>query len=59
MNPNPGDPYISNDTIWYQQEGAPPRYALPIRRYLEAKYITHCIIVKINKVIWSLRTETS
>jgi hypothetical protein len=33
--PNPLDPDLPDERIWYQQDGAPPHYAVIVRRYLE------------------------
>lgn len=35
LYPNLDDPDVPNDSIWYQQDGAPPHYAVHVRRYLE------------------------
>lgn len=34
LYPNEDDPNILNDTPWYQQDGAPPHYMLPVRNFL-------------------------
>uniref|UniRef100_V5GPD3 Transposable element Tc3 transposase n=1 Tax=Anoplophora glabripennis TaxID=217634 RepID=V5GPD3_ANOGL len=33
--PNEEDPDLPNETIWFQQDGAPPHYASAVRRYLD------------------------
>ena len=35
LYPNPQDPDIPNDTIWFQQDGAPAHYARQVREYLD------------------------
>lgn len=32
--PNENDPDLPDNRVWFQQDGAPPHYALPVRRYL-------------------------
>jgi hypothetical protein len=33
--PNANNPDLPNNTIWLQQDGAPPYYAINVRRYLD------------------------
>lgn len=33
--PNPVNPDIPDETIWYQQDGAPPHYGIQVRNYLD------------------------
>lgn len=35
LYPNPNDPDLPIDHLWYQQDGAPPHYAANVRRYLD------------------------
>ena len=35
LHPNLQDPDLPTDSIWYQQDGAPPHYAAPVRQYLD------------------------
>lgn len=32
--PNADNPDVPNNSLWYQQDGAPPHYARPVREYL-------------------------
>jgi hypothetical protein len=41
--PNPLDPDLANERIWYQQDGAPPHYAVIVRRYLDEVFRNRCI----------------
>lgn len=34
LYPNHNDPDIPDDTLWYQQDGAPPHYSIIVRNYL-------------------------
>lgn len=36
--PNPIDPDLFDDRIWFQQDGAPPHFALNVRRYLDENF---------------------
>lgn len=36
--PNPQDPDIPNNEIWFQQDGAPPHYSIAVRQFLDATF---------------------
>lgn len=36
--PNPEDPDVPNNFLWYQQDGAPPHYSRPVRVYLDTVF---------------------
>lgn len=36
--PNPEDPDIPNDSLWYQQDGAPAHFTRPVREYLDSVF---------------------
>lgn len=36
--PNENDPDIPDDNIWYQQDGAPPHFARPVRNFLDQHF---------------------
>lgn len=36
--PNPQDPDIPNNEIWFQQDGAPPHFAIAVRQFLDATF---------------------
>jgi hypothetical protein len=37
--PNPLDPDLPDERIWYQQDGTPPHYAVIVRRYLDESFL--------------------
>lgn len=36
--PNDEDPDVPHPSIWFQQDGAPPHYALPVREFLDQTF---------------------
>lgn len=36
---NNKDPDLSNNNLWYQQDGVPPHYAASVRRYLDEVFL--------------------
>lgn len=36
LYPDPGNPQVPMNTIWFQQDGAPPHYQRNVRQYLDA-----------------------
>lgn len=35
IHPNPENPDLPNNRLWFQQDGAPPHYAAEVRAYLD------------------------
>ena len=36
--PNPQDPDIPHNDIWFQQDGAPPHFAMAVREFLDVTF---------------------
>lgn len=43
LYPNDGDPDLPNNTIWFQQDGAPPHFAVIVRQYLNQVFANQWI----------------
>jgi hypothetical protein len=54
--PNPLDPDLANGRIWYQQDGAPPYYAVIVRRYLDEVFRNRCIGRR-GQIEWPARSR--
>ena len=46
LYPDPGNPQVPMNMIWFQQDGAPPHYQRNVRQYLDAIFPIfeeHCL----------------